>query len=122
MPVSRRQFEAGLTDEMVRWMRLTHEFLSAHKESAYQEDEIRDELGRQLAQRTQIVFKSPLSGGDQPGTPVVDLGEVPYPFTRDDLKAFHAGLRKLAELKAVQAKLAGGVRHYAYSQELPNLD
>lgn len=107
---------------MESWMKLIHDFLSAHKDNAYTEDEIREELSRQLAQRTQIVFKSPLGGGDQPGTPVVDLGEVPYSFTRDDLKAFHAGLRKLAELKAVQAKLAGGARHYAYEQDLRNLE
>jgi hypothetical protein len=119
VPISRKQFNAGLTDDMVSFMKLTHGFLSAHRESAYQENEILQEVGPQLrSEPIRFVVGSPGGGHDTRGIAV----NVPYSFTRDDLKPFRAALRKLVELNAVRAKLAGGVRHYTYNQDLADLE
>ncbi len=52
MPITRTEFDAGLSDEMKRWMKTIHKFLSADKDNAYNEEELR---GRVRPQRTEEV-------------------------------------------------------------------
>jgi hypothetical protein len=120
MPISREQFEAGLTDDMKEWMKQIHEFLSAHKGSAYTKEELGQQVRPQISEEIVIVWKSPLDpkAGELPApTKPVRSG----PVRKEELKAFRAAVDRLVELEALERKLAGGLQYYTYKQDLPNL-
>ncbi len=59
MPITRRQFDLGINDELERVMRSAHGFVVAHPGEAFSEDELASDLGIR-DEASQLLFREGL--------------------------------------------------------------
>jgi len=123
MPITRTEFDAGLSDEMKRWMKTIHKFLSADKDNAYNEEELRGRVRPQRTEEVQITFRSSLGTPPEPTEGQKPTVPVPSgPVKKEELKAFKAALRRLVDLGAAEAKHAEGLVYYIYRHDLATFE
>jgi len=104
MPITGKQFELGIDPKIEEWMRKIHSFLNKHKDEAFTEDE----LGEQLDALSEKYKK------------VRAKGEDDFAVARFD-STFEAALEKLLEISAANSRLVRGVSYYRVGQEPLNL-
>lgn len=131
MPIRKAQFEAGLTDEMIGWMKLIHRFLADHRKQAYAERELAEEARSKPEGDVVIVFRAGSDQNieakkrvDEPRTRPDTKANAPLhtgPVAKDEMPVFRAALQRLVQLQAVDAKPIAGAHYYIYKQELPDL-
>ena len=95
MPLTKRQFELGITDEVENWMRAVYNLLGGHKELAYSQQEIIDSL----------LGEEPISGDSY------------LEYSRGSRNIEHS-LGVLAGIGAVERRKVGYQEYYVFQQEL----
>ena len=100
MPLTKRQFELGITDDVEHWMRLVYNLLAEHKDLAYSQEEI---IANLL--------------GESPSPDETGLSRE-YEKYRDHLHNVGRALGVLVEIGAVEQRKVGYQEYYAFQQEL----
>lgn len=91
MPITRKQFDLGITEDIEEWMRGIHEYLAENQTTAFSTDE----LGEYF--------------------------EADDDLTGARWRNFRIALMKLAELGAVEKRSIGGTDYYTYFAKLADI-
>lgn len=108
MPITRRQFELEIDEELEEWMRDIHGFLAEHKDEALTKEELLEHYRSGLLEQL----------SDQEKELSITESVDPFDILSGEKTAFELALEKLVEFGVVGKAKIRYSEYYAYKDEL----